>query len=105
MELTLANFLDYYHLDPRAIYKFSSFSRICARADVIEDFEEPLEETMTKAFARLAVIDSRRWISFLLDILPRLDNVDFVALSDVEKRMLQMFYITIWGKAVEDWGS
>ena len=105
MELTLANFLDYYHLDPRAIYKFSSFSRICARADVIEDFEESLEETMTKAFARLAVIDSRRWISFLLNILPRLDDVDFAALSDVEKRMLQMFYITIWGKAVEDWGS
>ena len=105
MELTLANFLDYYHLDPRAIYKFSSFSRICARADVIEDFEEPLEEAMTKAFARLAVIDSRRWISFLLDILPRLDDVDFEALPDVEKRMLQMFYITIWGKAVEDWSS
>ena len=105
MELTLANFLDYYHLDPRAIYKFSSFSRICARADVVEDFNEPMEETMTKAFARLAVIDSRRWISFLLDILPRLDDVDFVALSDVEKRMLQMFYITVWGKAVEDWSS
>ena len=105
MELTLANFLDYYHLDPRAIYKFSSFSRICARADVIEDFEEPLEEIMTKAFARLAVIDSRRWVSFLLDILPRLDDVDFDALSNVEKRMLQMFYITIWGKAVEDWSN
>ena len=57
------------------------------------------------SFARLAVIDSRRWISFLLNILPRLDDVDFAALSDVEKRMLQMFYITIWGKAVEDWGS
>ena len=38
LELTLANFLDYYHLDPRAIYKFSSFSRICARADVMDDF-------------------------------------------------------------------
>jgi hypothetical protein len=36
LELTLKNFLDYYHLDPRAIYKFSSFSRICARADAIE---------------------------------------------------------------------
>ena len=95
MELTLANFLDYYHLDPRAIYKFSSFSRICARADVIEDFTEPLEDTLTKAFARLAVIDSRRWISFLLDILPQLDNVDFAALNDLEKRMLQMFYITV----------
>ena len=105
LELTLANFLDYYHLDPRAIYKFSSFSRICARADVIEDFTEPLEDTLTKAFARLAVIDSRRWISFLLDILLQLDNVDFNALSGIEKRMLQMFYITVWGKAAEDWDS
>ena len=105
LELTLANFLDYYHLDPRAIYKFSSFSRICARADVIEDFTELLEDTLTKAFARFAVIDSRRWILFLLDILPQLDNVDFNALSDIEKRMLQMFYITVWGKAAEDWDS
>ena len=52
LELTLANFLDYYHLDPRAIYKFSSFSRLCARADVIEDFSESLEDLLTKAFAR-----------------------------------------------------
>ena len=103
LELTLANFLDYYHLDPRAIYKFSSFSRICARADVIDDFVEPLEETLTKAFARFAVIDSRRWISFLLDILPRLDNVNFNTMTDVEKRMMQMFYITVWGKAAGAW--
>ena len=103
LELTLKNFLDYYHLDPRAIYKFSSFSRICARADAIEDFSEPLEDILTKAFAKLAVADSRRWISFLLDVLPRLDNLDFAALPDTEKRMMQMFYITVWGKAVEDW--
>ena len=103
LELTLKNFLDYYHLDLRAIYKFSSFSRICAKADMIEDFSEPLEDTLTKAFAKLAVIDSRRWISFLLEILPRLDYVDFAALSDVEKRMMQMFYITVWGKTVENW--
>ena len=105
LELTLKNFLDYYHLDPRAIYKFSSFSRICARADAIEDFSEPLEDVLTKAFAKLAAADSRRWLLFLLDILPRLDNVDFAALSDVEKRMMQMFYITVWGKAVENWSS
>ena len=105
LELILANFLDHYHLDPRAIYKFSSFSRICARADALEDFTEPLEDILTKAFAKLAVIDSRRWISFLIDILPRLDDVNFAALSDIEKRMLQMFYITVWGKTAEDWNS
>ena len=105
LELTLTNFLDYYHLDPRAIYKFTSFSRLCARADVREDFTEPLEKTLTKALAKLAVIDSRRWITFLLDLLPRLDDVDFSALSPVEQRMLQMFYVTVWGKAAEDWQS
>ncbi len=105
MKLSLANFMDYYHLDPRSIYKFATFSRLCARADVIEDFTEPLEETMTKAFAKLAVIDSRRWIAFLLDLLPRLDDVNFDQLPELEKRMLQMFYITVWGKAAEDWRS
>lgn len=105
LELTLGNFLDYYHLDPRAVYKFTSFSRLCARADVSPDFQEPMEDILTKAFARLAVIDSRRWISFLLDLLPRLDDVDFTTLPEVQKRMLQMFYITIWGKAAEDWSS
>lgn len=103
LELTLANFLDYYHLDPRAIYKFSSFSRICARADRIADFRDPLEEVLTKALGRLAVVDSRRWIRFLLDLLPCLDDVDFTALSELDRRMLQMFYVTVWGKAAESW--
>ena len=105
LKLSLANFLDYYHLDPRSIYKFATFSRLCARADVIDDFNEPIEETMTKAMAKLAVVDSRRWISFLLDVLHRLDDVDFDQLPDLKKRMLQMFYITVWGKAAEDWSS
>ena len=105
LELNLANFLEYYHLDPRAIYRFSSFSRICARADAIADFSESLEDVLTKAFGRLAVVDSRRWIRFLLDLLPHLDNVDFTALSELEKRMLQMFYVTVWGKAAESWVS
>ena len=104
-KLSLSNFLDYYHLDPRSIYKFSTFSRLSARADVTEDFSEPLEKTVEKALARLAVIDSRRWISFLLKLLPRLNDVDFDKLSPLEKRMLQMFYITLWGKAAKDWKS
>lgn len=103
LKLTLANFLNYYHLDLRTIYKFSSFSRLCARAEVIDNFEEPLETIMTKAFARFAIIDSRRWISFLLDILPQLKTIDCMKFKDEQKRMMQMFYVTIWGKAIEDW--
>ena len=105
MEVTLENFLRYYHLDPAAIHKFSSFSRLCVRAGVREDFSEPLEDVMTKAFPRLAAIDSRRWISFLLDLLPRLDNVDFETLPELDKRMLQMLYVTVWQKTAASWNS
>lgn len=38
--LILTNFLDHYHIAPRSLYKFSTFSRICARVDVIENFED-----------------------------------------------------------------
>ena len=100
LPLTLGNLLDYYHLDPRAIYsKKLCFGRLCVRAGIVSDFTEPLEETMTRAFMRFSVVDSRRWIRFLLNLLPRLDNTDFAALSPAEQRMLQMFYVTVWGKA------
>lgn len=105
LALSLTNFLKYFHLDARSIYKFSSFSRLCVYAGKLEEFEEEVEETLTKALMRIAAIDSRRWISFLLDILPRLNDVDLSTLPLVEQRMLQMFYITIWGKAADDWNS
>lgn len=101
-QLTLENFLDHYRLDPRSIYKFSSFSRLCARADVTENFEEPIENVMTKALSRFACVDSRRWIAFMLRILTNTGHPDFAKLTDIEKRMFQMFYITMWGKTIED---
>ncbi|MBR0399063.1 MAG: DUF3427 domain-containing protein [Eubacterium sp.] len=103
--LSFAAFLAYNHLDPRSLYKYASFSRLCVRADVRKDFREDLEEIMTKALLRFSVLDSRRLIGFLLEILPRLDDVDFSRFSALEKRMLQMFYVTVWGKTIEDWNG
>ena len=103
LKLSLANFLEYYHLDPRSVYKFATFSRLCARANVTPEFNEGIEEVIEKAMLKFSIIDSRQWISFLLDILPRLGDINFDQLTYKEKRMLQMFYITIWGKAIEDW--
>lgn len=105
LPLTLGNFLDYYHLDVRAIYGKYNFSRLCVEAGVREDFADPMEATLTKAFSRLCAIDSRRWISFLQAVLPRLDEVDISKLPELEQRMLQMLYVTIWQEAAEDWNS
>ncbi|MDD4495534.1 MAG: DUF3427 domain-containing protein [Eubacteriales bacterium] len=100
LELTLANFLEYYHLDVRSIYARDSFSRLCVYAGVKEEFSEPLEETMTKAFSRFATVDSRRFIEFLLYVLE--NNV--TEFSEYEMRMLQMLQFTVWQKPYEDCG-
>ena len=105
LSLTLANFANYYRLDIRTIYSKYSFSRLYVAAGVRQDFDEPVETVLTKALGRLTAIDSRRWIRFLLDILPRLDDVDFTALSPIEQRMMQMFYITVWMKSADRWDS
>ena len=103
-ELTLSHFLSYYHLDLSAIYAKYSFARLRVEAGVGENFLEPAEAVLTKAFCRIAAIDSRSWIEFLQRVLPEIDTLDPFSLSEREKRMLQMFYITVWQKAA-DWGS
>lgn len=105
MSLTLSNFLRYHHMDARSLYAKYSFSRLCADANVRESFSEALEETMARALGRLAAVDSRRWIQFLLDILPHLDTVDFTSLSHPEQQMLNMFYTTVWQETIEDFGA
>ena len=105
LKIDLELSLDHYHLDPRIIYKYATFSRLCARAAVIEEYTEPLEDTLKKAMERFSVVNSRRWIKFLISILPRITDIDISTLTCNEKRMLQMFYVTIWGTVAKDWGS
>lgn len=102
--LTLGNFVDHYHLDIRQIYRRGSFSRLCALAGVKEDFHEPLEQVMTKAFRRFCAADSRRWIQFLLEVLPKADSLKIDTLSTERQRMLQMFHFTVWQKPIEECG-
>lgn len=72
---------------------------------MIDNFIEPAEETLKKAFIRLVNIDSRRWIQFLLNVLPKLSSLDVSKLSDIEQRMMQMFFVSVFLKTVEDWNA
>ena len=103
-ELTLANFLNHYRMDPRALYKKDSFSRLCVNAGVLDDFNEPLEKDFCKALSRLASIDSRRFLKFGLEMLDNIDKIYFDSLNDGQKRMLQMFYVTLWMDVI-DYGN
>ena len=103
-KLTLENFVEHYHIDIRTIYSKDSFSRLCVLAGIKDNFIEPLEDVLTKAFARICSIDSRRWLSFLLDILPKLEAISLSTLTEGQIRMLQMFQFTIWQKSFQDCG-
>ena len=99
-ELTLSNFLEHLHIDVRALYACDSFSRLCVQAGVRENFIEPLEETMRKAFPRFATVNSRRLLAFWMEMLqaPR------EGVTAGEVHMLQMFQFTIWQKPYEECG-
>ncbi len=102
LPVTLANFMDYYHLDARALYERGTFSRLCALAGVRADFTEELEGVLTNAFSRICGINSPRWIRFLLDFLPTINGDAVATLSKQQKNMLQMFYVTLWNESAEN---
>lgn len=95
--LTLTNFVEHYELNLQAIYKKGcSFARLCVMAGKREDFSEELEsDKFTKALARVALIDSRHWIEFILNSFANLDSLKPENLSLLEKRMLRMLQFTI----------
>ncbi len=100
-KLTLANFLLHYRMDPRALYKKGSFSRLCVNAGVLAEFGDPNEKDITKALTRLAYIDSRRLLRFILHALDDIGGLDFHSLDDGQKRMLQMFYVSVWMDVID----
>ena len=97
-ELTLANFLNYHHLDPRVLYaKNDSFAQHMVAAGLIDPFDSPDKEALSKAMKRICAIDSWRWIKFIQDAFDRCESMTLSELSERELRMLEMFQITIWG--------
>jgi hypothetical protein len=103
-KLNLESFISYHHLDPREIYSKGSFSRLKVLAGVHDNFDEEIEDILTKALTRICAIDSRRWIKFLLESIETLDWLSTDLFNEMEKRMLNMFQFTVWQKTWEDCG-
>ncbi|WP_274967971.1 DUF3427 domain-containing protein [Succinimonas amylolytica] len=101
-KLTLTNFLDYYHMSPKLFYKQKeSFSRLAALAQKQEFSNQLLEG---KCWFKIAGINSRRWIYFLLKLFSGLSSdlslLDSMSLS--ENRMFRMFCYTLWDLKQDD---
>jgi superfamily II DNA or RNA helicase/HKD family nuclease len=96
--LSLSNFLNYHHLSVYDIYAKFNFNRLCNWAGTRAAFFDPDEEKLTKALSRIAAINSRRWILYLLEYLSVEYNKKDSELEEIEKAMLRMMHYTLWQK-------
>lgn len=93
-EPTISSFLDYYNLDPRLIYKRTTFSDLLVEAGIKNTFSgEPLYKIMHSALKRFVYMNSRELIGFTLSLLET-RNTTFV--EKRKKLMLKMIHVTIW---------
>lgn len=99
---SLKNFIKYNNIDICDIYKKGSFYKMSAKAGVRESFSEDNEDEIIKAFKKFMYIDSRRFIEYILDILKNNKTEKESELTKLEKKMLNMFNVTMWTKDFED---
>ena len=96
--LTLANFLKYHHLDLFSIYgKMTFFSRLCQKANLIEDFSAPDENFLRRRILRLCHMNSAFQLKTLRELL-RATETRIKTLSNEETKLLIMFHFSLWGE-------
>ncbi len=105
--ITIANFVRYYHMTARDLYRGASplsFARLCVQVGVRDKFADPDESVLARALSRISAINSRPWIDFLLNCLegPSMSGRD--AFSPLERQMLLMFHYTVWQKPLNQCG-
>jgi superfamily II DNA or RNA helicase len=92
-ELNLTNFLDYYQINPRLFYvKEDLFMDYVAAAKVESLDNAEAAYNYRKSMFRLTGINSPKWLTFLIAVLPKLGEKTVTDFSEQEKRMLTMFY-------------
>lgn len=97
LPLTLSNFIRYHRLELDDVYKKTSWTRLCAAADVREDFEESDEKLLSKGLRRMCHHNSPEQLRILKSGLQELQSGDAIPdFSDKEKAVLTMFLFTLW---------
>ena len=100
-ELTLKNFLEYHNIPIEEFYKSNrTFSRLCAMAEIIPEFECDNEEFISRRIPSLLSMDSPKLLEFAIRYLNN-TNID---LSHEEIILRNMIYYTIYTGAPNKFG-
>lgn len=100
-ELTLKDFLEYHNISIEEVYKSNrTFSRLCAMAEVIPDFECDNEDFISRRIPALLSMDSPKLLEFAIRYLNN-TNID---LNHEEVILRNMIYYTIYTGAPSKFG-
>jgi superfamily II DNA or RNA helicase len=100
LPLTLNNFIAFNHISIEAIYKKDSWSRLCQRAKVIDDFENSNEKQIYSAISnKWLSTNSTSYFNFLLKIAKQGFNIKINDFDENQKTMLLMLHYDVWQKA------
>jgi superfamily II DNA or RNA helicase len=97
LPLTLNNFIELNHISIETIYKKDSWSRLCQRAGVIEDFENINEKQIYSAISnKWLSTNSTSYFNFIFKIAKQGFDINCNDFDENGKAMLLMLYYDIW---------
>lgn len=100
LPLTLNNFIELYHIPIESIYKKDSWSRLCQRAGITDDFENTNEKQIYSAISnKWLSTNSTSYFNFILTIAKQGFNIRIDDLNENQKTMLLMLHYDVWQNA------
>ena len=100
LPLTLNNFIELNHISIETIYKKDTWSRLCQRAGMIEDFENINEKQIFSAVRnKWLSTNSTSYFNFLLKIAKQDFNININDFDENGKIMLLMLHYDVWQSA------
>ena len=98
--LTLGNFITLNHISIESIYKKDSWSRLCQKAGIIDDFESINEKQIYSAIAKKWLsTNSNSYFNFILKVAKQGFNFKINDFNENEKAMLLMLHYDVWQSA------
>lgn len=99
LPLTLKNFIRFNHISLETIYRKDSWSRLCQRAGLIEDFDSINEKQIYSSISnKWLSTSSTSYFNFILKIAKQGFNISLIDFEENEKIMLLMLYYDVWQK-------
>ncbi len=97
LQPTLRNFITYHRLELDDIYRKGSWSRLCAKAGVKENFQDPDEVLLSKGLRRMCHHNSPWQLNKMIEGLQALKSgYPITKFSNQERSILTLFAFTLW---------